>query len=171
MHAGFGIRASCAGINSGSHYIVLLIGERLLLTLWVGALWSIGYLAVPTLFATIPERELAGMVAGRMFTLVNYLGLFCGTLLLLGTSLRQGRMALRGMRVWLLGGMLLLVVTGLFLLQPQMASMKVAGVVAGTAAATAFERLHHLAAMLYHATSILGLLLLVTHDDRTLRAA
>ena len=45
-------------------------GERLLLTLWIGALWSIGYLAVPMAFANL-DVTIAGDYAGKLFSAVN----------------------------------------------------------------------------------------------------
>ena len=138
---------------------MFLIGERLLLTLWVGALWAIGYLAVPTLFALLDDRILAGMLAGRMFTLVSYLGLVCGTLLLLATVVRQGRGVLRSVRAWLLLVMLLLVAAGEFGLQPLMAQLKAQGLLEGSAQAVQFARLHGLASVLYLINSVCGLLL------------
>ena len=135
------------------------IGERLLLTLWVGALWAIGYLAVPTLFALLDDRILAGMLAGRMFTLVSVLGLFCGGVLLLGSILRQGQSALRTMRVWLLVAMLLLAAVGEFGLQPMMAQLKAQGLAEGSAQAAQFVRLHGVASVLYLINSLCGLLL------------
>jgi hypothetical protein len=143
---------------------VLLIGERLLLTLWVGALWAIGYLAVPTLFAQLDDRVLAGLLAGRMFTLVSFLGLFCGGVLLLGTLLRQGRMALRSVRAWLLLVMLLLVGVGEFGLQPLMAQLKAQGLAEGSAQAAQFARLHGVASVLYLINSLCGLLLIGSGD-------
>jgi hypothetical protein len=143
---------------------MFLIGERLLLTLWVGALWAIGYLAVPTLFALLDDRILAGMLAGRMFTLVSYLGLVCGTLLLLGTVVRQGRGVLRSVRGWLLLVMLLLVAVGEFGLQPLMAQLKAQGLAEGSAQAAQFARLHGLASVLYLINSVCGLLLIGAGD-------
>ena len=61
---------------------ILQYGEQLLVTLWVGSLWAIGYLAVPILFSTLDDRMLAGMLAGKMFTAVSFIGLGCGTALL-----------------------------------------------------------------------------------------
>jgi membrane protease YdiL (CAAX protease family) len=138
---------------------VFTIGERLLLTLWVGALWAVGYLAVPTLFALLGDRILAGMLAGRMFTLVSFLGLFCGGVLLLGSVLRQGKSALRSVRVWLLVVMLLLVAVGEFAVQPLMAQLKAQGLAEGSAQATQFARLHGVASVLYLINSLCGLLL------------
>jgi len=40
----------------------------IVITLWVGALWAIGYLAAPTLFHVLDDRALAGKVAGQLFT-------------------------------------------------------------------------------------------------------
>ena len=45
------------------------------ITLWVGALWAIGYLAAPTLFRLLEDRPLAGRLAGEMFTYVAWLGM------------------------------------------------------------------------------------------------
>ena len=38
--------------------------ERILITFWVGAIWVVGYVVAPTLFAML-ERSVAGDVAGR----------------------------------------------------------------------------------------------------------
>ncbi|PKM46167.1 MAG: DUF4149 domain-containing protein [Gammaproteobacteria bacterium HGW-Gammaproteobacteria-1] len=140
------------------------IGERLLLTLWVGALWAIGYLAVPILFAMLDDRMLAGQLAGRMFTLVSFLGLFCGGLLLLGTLFRLGKGALRNGRAWLLLVMLLLVAVGEFGLQPLMAQLKVQGLIEGSAQAVQFARLHGIASVLYLINSLCGLLLVAAGE-------
>ena len=47
------------------------------ITLWVGGLWAIGYIVAPSLFAHLDDRALAGMLAGKMFTLMAYIGLGC----------------------------------------------------------------------------------------------
>jgi hypothetical protein len=44
------------------------------ISLWVGALWAIGYLAAPVLFAMLDDRAMAGRVAGVMFTYVGWVG-------------------------------------------------------------------------------------------------
>ena len=46
------------------------VGERVLLTLWVGGLWAIGYMVAPALFATLEDRALAGNLAGLMFEII-----------------------------------------------------------------------------------------------------
>ncbi|HEX7634207.1 MAG TPA: DUF4149 domain-containing protein, partial [Noviherbaspirillum sp.] len=45
----------------------------LIATLWVGSLWTVGYLVAPTLFATLSDRALAGMIAGSIFRLEAWL--------------------------------------------------------------------------------------------------
>lgn len=147
-----------------------LIGERILLTLWVGALWAVGYLAVPTLFALLDDRMLAGMLAGRMFTLVSYLGMLCCGLLLLGSVFRQGRSVIRSVRTWLLLVMVLLVMVGEFGLQPLMAQLKTQGLAEGSTQAVQFARLHGIASVLYLINSLCGLLLVGLGDRLTGRA-
>ena len=139
---------------------VLQNGERILLSLWVGALWSIGYLAVPTLFASLDDRMLAGMLAGKMFTGVSFIGLGCGTALLVSFWM-QGVKPLKERRVQLILVMLFLVLLGEFLLQPQMAALKAQGLVEGSGAAARFGVLHGIASVLYLVNSIIGLVLLV----------
>ena len=135
-------------------------GERMLLSLWVGALWSIGYLAVPTLFASLDDRVLAGVVAGKMFTGVSLIGLGCGTALL-ASFWMQSVQPLRERRVQMLIAMLVLVVLGEFILQPQMAVLKAEGLIEGSGAAARFGVLHGIASILYFANSIIGMVLLV----------
>lgn len=65
------------------------------ITLWVGALWAIGYLAAPTLFYHLPDRQLAGALAGGMFSIVAYIGMACGTYLLLNRVTKFGAHAFK----------------------------------------------------------------------------
>ena len=147
------------GAERPSGLPVQFIGERLLTTLWVGALWAIGYLAVPTLFANLQDRIQAGMLAGHMFTALSYIGLLCAALLLLGELSRHGRAVTGRVRFWLLVGMALLVAVGEFWLQPMMAALKAGGLPAGSADEAAFMRLHGIAAILYLINSLAGVLL------------
>ncbi len=134
------------------------IGERLLTVLWIGSLWTIGYLVAPTLFAVLDDRSLAGMLAGRLFTIGNYLGLVCGSLLLLGVSLNPTGGSRWGWRAGLLAAMLGIIMVSQFVLQPMLADLKTQGV----ATAEAFARLHGVSASLYLANSLLGLVWVVS---------
>lgn len=136
----------------------MLLGERLLAIVWIGTLWSIGYLAVPVLFANL-DRMVAGMVAGKLFTAVSFIGLGCGSVLL-GRAWMQAQAPLKDRRVWLLLGMLILVAIGEFLLQPIMADLKLQGL-GNDAVAARFGMLHGIASLLYLGNSIAGLILLL----------
>ena len=139
---------------------ILQYGEHVLVTLWVGSLWAIGYLAVPILFSTLDDRMLAGMLAGKMFTAVSFIGLGCGTALL-AMAFQASSSGLKDRRVQLLGLMLILVAIGEFALQPAMAQLKAQGLVEGSGAAAQFGLLHGIASLLYLVNSACGLFLLI----------
>src|SRR3972149_5657994 len=52
-------------------------------TLWVGGMWVTGYVVAPVLFATLSDRTLAGLVAGRLFSLIAWVGMACAADLLI----------------------------------------------------------------------------------------
>jgi len=56
--------------------------DSLLLTLWVGGIWVTGYVVAPVLFSTLDDRSLAATVAGKLFSIMGMVGLYCGSLLL-----------------------------------------------------------------------------------------
>ncbi|MFO7602385.1 MAG: DUF4149 domain-containing protein [Gammaproteobacteria bacterium] len=138
------------------------VGERVLLTLWIGSLWTTGYLVAPVLFNVL-ERSVAGTVAGQLFTLVSYLGLLVIGILLVVAWIQQGCATWGSWRNRILLLMLVLVVVGQFVLQPMMAELKAAGLQADQTGQ--FARLHGLASILYLLNSILGLVL-VSWDAR-----
>lgn len=137
---------------------IIRYAEPVLLTLWIGLLWGIGYLAVPVLFSSLDDRILAGMLAGKMFTAVSFIGLGCGLALLL---MSLGSRPLRNFRLPLLVLMLVLVVIGEFVLQPMMAELKLQGLVEGSDASARFGMLHGIASLLYLFNSVAGLFLLL----------
>ena len=62
---------------------MLLARTRLLVaTLWAGSLWAVGYLAAPTLFATLSDRVLAGTIAGNLFSNQAWLSIACAVVML-----------------------------------------------------------------------------------------
>lgn len=135
----------------------LSITESILITLWIGGLWTIGYMAVPTLFAELDDRQLAGNLAGQLFHVVNYLGLVCGTLLIVTTMIKLGRHWL----LWVLVTMLLLVALGEFLLQPTMHELKLLGLIKGTEQYDQFKLYHGISSALYLVNALLGLSLVI----------
>lgn len=53
-----------------------------LVTLWAGSLWTICGIVAPQLFATLPERRLAGQMAARLFHIETWLGVVIAIALL-----------------------------------------------------------------------------------------
>lgn len=136
------------------------IVERLLMALWVGGLCAIGYIAAPVLFASLEDRQLAGMLAGKLFNIISWAGLAFGTILLSGCIVTAGTKWLKQWRAWLLMVMLLVVIAMLFVIQPMMADLKAQGpIVPGSDLAAAFGRLHGVSSGLYLLMSLSGLVL------------
>ena len=51
--------------------------------LWVGSLWSVGLWVTPILFSAQSDRHLAGVLAGRIFSIETYVGIAVAALALL----------------------------------------------------------------------------------------
>ena len=136
----------------------------LLATAWVGGLWATGYLAVPVLFYAQPDKQLAGMLAGQMFSLVAYLGMVCGTYLLIQSISVAGRAALRQRLFWVVAAMLLITLILQFGIQPVMAGLKIQALpldVMHSAFAGRFRMLHGVSSIAYLIQSLLGAYLVV----------
>jgi hypothetical protein len=134
------------------------------ITLWVGGMWMLGYVVVPTLFKVLPDRQLAGMVAGQLFTLLAYIGIASALYLLVFQLQQSGRAALqhRTFRVTL--AMLLLVLIGEFILQPILAGLKVQALpldVMNSAFAPRFKTWHAVSSILFLIQSLLGIALVL----------
>ncbi len=138
---------------------MLLIGERIVLTLWVGGMWIVGYLVAPTLFSML-EKTVAGNVAGQLFTLMSYIGLFSAGLLILGLVSRIGTQVKQHWMFWVLLVMLVIILIGQFVLQPMMAELKATGLT--DLNRSEFGKLHGIASVLFLINSLLGLSLVVT---------
>ena len=134
------------------------------LTLWVGGLWAIGYLVAPVLFATLADRQLAGMLAGKLFALIGWVGLACAAYLLLFMLIRLGRSALKRGLFWLLVVMLVLTVFSQFGIHPLLAQLKADALpreVMESVLRDRFATWHGVSSILYLVQSVLGLLLVV----------
>jgi hypothetical protein len=59
------------------------------LTFWAGSLWTVCALVAPSLFTVIPERQLAGQLAARLFHAEAVFGALAGILLLGAWAARQ----------------------------------------------------------------------------------
>ncbi len=145
--------------------------ERVLLALWIGGLWVTGYLVVPTLFAMLDDRQTAGLLAGRIFQTMNYVGLGIGTYLLISVLMSSGKGKFKHWRLhWREGAlvtMLLLISVAAFVIQPMMQELKAQGLIEGSAQASQFGRLHGASSVLFLINSVLGLILVGTGLRRT----
>ena len=134
------------------------------ITAWVGGLWGIGYVAVPVLFQTLPDRMLAGMLAGKMFTLVAYIGIACACYLLFYFFKASGRAVLGQTVFRVVVVMLLLSIVGQFGIQPIMADLKAQALpsdIMHSAFADRFKMLHGVSSILYLVQSLLGVFLVL----------
>jgi hypothetical protein len=141
------------------------------LTLWIGGLWAIGYIVAPALFYTLDDRALAGGLAGKLFTLIAYIGIGCAAYLLLYRLVRFGGACFKHGIFWIVLIMLLLTITGEFGVQPLLASLKHQALpreVMESVLRDRFMAWHGVASILYLIQSVLGLLLvwLQGHDPR-----
>lgn len=145
-----------------------LLPQRLFLLLtviWAGSLWTIGYLVAPTLFATLPSREMAGMLAGQLFRTEAILGVVIGVLqlVLCNVMIRRGATQYRVLR-WLVLGMLCCVLIGYFGLQPFMESLRHKAQAMGLGVSASpfrarFGMLHGISSAFYLLQSVLALVL------------
>ncbi|WP_417067242.1 DUF4149 domain-containing protein [Niveibacterium terrae] len=94
------------------------------LTLWVGALWAIGGIAAPTLFSALSDHLLAGMLAGRMFVAVAWIGIGCGAYLMLHQAVERGWQAFRSPAFWIVLLMFVLTLAGHFGIEPVLRQIK-----------------------------------------------
>lgn len=136
---------------------MFLISEKLLLTIWIGGMWAIGYIVAPVLFKMI-DKPVAGNVAGQLFTIVSYIGIFCSVALLINIIAQQGFQP-GHWQLWTLIAMLVLILIGQFVLQPMMAELKAAGITDMNR--SEFGRLHGIASVLFLINSLAGLVLVI----------
>lgn len=134
------------------------------ITLWVGGMWMLGYVVVPVLFKTLPDRMLAGRIAGELFTLLALIGIASALYLLLYRLRQSGRAALRDTAFRITIAMLLLVLAGQFILQPVLADLKAQALpldVMTTPLAAQFKTWHAVSGIVYLVQSLLGILLVI----------
>lgn len=133
-------------------------------TLWVGGMWMLGYVVVPVLFKMLPDRQLAGMVAGQLFTLLAFLGMLCALYLLIYQLQQFGRAAVHSVTFRLTVAMLLLVLIGQFVLQPILADLKIHALpldVMNSPLAHQFKSWHAVSGILFLVQSLLGIALVL----------
>lgn len=134
--------------------------RMLLVALWVGSLWTIGYVVAPTLFATLADRVLAGFIAGKLFRIEAWLSVACAIafLAMIKWSNDEGDLKARKSLMWIVSGMLACTLIGYFGLQPFMAALKdtAAAGIMDPETRSRFGVLHGVASAFYFIQSVLG---------------
>lgn len=134
------------------------------ITLWVGGLWVIGYIVAPILFSSLADRQTAGMVAGKLFALIGWIGIGSATYLILFMVVCRGGGIFRSAAFWLVLLMALLTVASQFGIQPLMAQLKADALpreVMESVLRDRFAAWHGISSILYLVQSLLGLWLVV----------
>lgn len=133
-----------------------------MLVLWIGGMWAIGYVAAPVLFSSLADKQLAGMLAGKLFEVMAWIGIAAAAYLLIYRIARDGGAALKTLFFWAVAAMLALILIGLFGIQPIMQSLKdqaMPHAVMQSVFADRFRHWHGVSSILYLIQSALGLLL------------
>jgi cytochrome bd-type quinol oxidase subunit 2 len=138
------------------------------IVLWVGGMWMLGYVVVPALFKLLPDRMLAGRIAGELFTLLAFIGIVCALYLLLFQLRRFGRAALQHPAFRVTAAMLLLVLIGQLALQPILADLKAQVTpldVMDSPLAAQFKTWHAVSGIVFLVQSLLGIWLVLVRKD------
>lgn len=133
------------------------------LTFWVGGLWVIG-VAAWILFTNLTDKQLAGMLAGKLFSFIAYVGMGCGFYLLLFRLSRFGAAAMKQAFFWAALVMLLLTLAGHFGIQPILESLKAQAMpkaVMESIFRNRFQTWHGVSSIMYLLEGLLGLVLVL----------
>lgn len=126
---------------------------RVLLVLWAGSLWSVALWVAPVLFHDQPDRHLAGLLAGRLFSIETYLGVAVAVLKLL----LPGRT-----RALLLYAAAAVLALNEWALRPVLAAARAQGSVLSLS----FGAWHGVSALLYGAACLAAVLFVWNNDFR-----
>jgi len=135
---------------------------NLLSGLWVGGLLTIGFLVVPTLFSSLGDRQVAGMVAASLFKSTAYISVLISIVLMMLANyfVRVGKHQYR-IDHWLLLGMLACAIAAAFIIIPWMNSLRDQALYLGLSVresthAVLFGRLHGVSSAIYMLQALLG---------------
>jgi hypothetical protein len=124
---------------------------RVLFVLWAGSLWALAAWVAPTLFYLQSDRQVAGLLAGRLFSIETALGLAVAAIALLLPARRRF--------AWGYPAVALLAINE-WGLKPLMAAAHARGAAAGLS----FGAWHGISAVLY-VLACLAVVLLVWKED------
>ncbi len=131
----------------------------LLITFWVGSMWTVGYVVAPLLFATLTDRAQAGTLAGLFFKAEAWISLICGasSLAIIWTQREHPTHILQ---IKLVLAMMVCTVVGYIGLQPYMAELRAiaaqSGGIMDDAMRSTFGMLHGAASAIYLIQSLLA---------------
>ncbi len=134
---------------------------------WVGSLMAIGFIAAPVLFTQLADRAVAGSLAGAMFSVMAWVGLGCGTYLLLFVMFAKGWRAIKSGVFWIILLMLALTLAGHFGVQPIMAQLQAEALprrVMESALRDRFTTWHGVSSGLYVVQCLLGIALVILQE-------
>ncbi len=132
--------------------------------LWVGGTWAVGYLAVPVLFRTLPDHQLAGLLAGKMFEWMGCVGIVCAIYLLAYQYVQSGHEVWKSRYFLMVAFMLAILLVIQCGIQPVMADLKAQAIpldVMQSPLAFKFKMLHGLSEILYLSQSLLGIVIVL----------
>ena len=134
----------------------------LMLVIWVGSIHALGAIAAPVLFSALDDKQLAGMLAGKMFTVGAWVGIVAGIYLLIFSFMRDGARAFKAWFFWLILTMWLLTLAGHFGIQPIMDNLKNQALplaVMQSVFADRFAQWHGISRILWIIQALLGVVL------------
>jgi len=137
------------------------------ISVWVGSLLAIGFIAAPVLFTQLADRSAAGNLAGVMFTVTAWVGLACGTYLILFVMFAKGWRALQSGVFWIVVLMLALTAAGHFGVQPILEQLRADALprrIMEGALRERFNTWHGVSTALYVVQSLLGIALVILQE-------
>jgi hypothetical protein len=147
-------------MHAGAQRLFILVAG-----LWVGSILTVGYLVVPTIFGTLTDRQVAGMVAGSIFKVEAYLSTIVSIALMVLANLlvTRGLSQYKIIRFILLS-MLLCSLSASFVFIPWMNTLRDQALLNGmpvmlSPSADVFGRLHGASSIVFMLQSALGLYL------------
>ncbi|MDK2124787.1 DUF4149 domain-containing protein [Parachitinimonas caeni] len=140
----------------------ILIGLRSIFAyLWIGGLWIAGILVAPVLFQSLPNAD-AGRVAGKIFQVMAWIGMFSGAYILLIFFWQLGVKVFSTIEFWVIVLMLMLTCLNHFAIFPILSGIKsqmyqaAEGVFGG-----GFQSWHTISSAIYLLQSVLGVMFVV----------
>ena len=134
----------------------------LVLVVWVGSLITLGAISAPVLFSALEDKQLAGLLAGKMFAVGAWVGVVAGIYLLIYSLIRGGAHAFKTWSFWLVLIMWFLTLAGHFGIQPILQNLKDQALplaVMQSVFADRFSQWHGISRILWIIQALIGVIL------------